>query len=129
MNAAWATEWLSRFSTGDPTPLMDLYTDDARFEDLTLGRKVDGKLPLRGFFADFMDPAARENLFTFIAYSGDAHGGAVEWLWRAKHKRDLAGLPAQGKETSVRGVLFSRSGRGRLRSVTTTGTRAASCNS
>jgi steroid delta-isomerase-like uncharacterized protein len=91
-----------------------MYEDDARFEDVTLDQKVDTKPRLREFLADFMDPAARQNTFTFVTYSGDAHAGAVEWLWRAKHRQDFAGLPARGKETSVRGVSVLTFKNGRI---------------
>lgn len=104
MNPAWATEWLRRFSAPDPSELMDMYADDAEFEDVTFNQEVRGKTGLRAFFGEFMDPAARENSFTFVTYSGNANAGAVEWLWEAKHNQDFAGLSARGRETKVRGV-------------------------
>ncbi len=104
MNTAWAADWLHRFSTADPTSLMEMYADDVRFQDLALDQKVDGKSRVRDFFAAFMNPAERKNTFTFVGYSGDDRGGAVEWIWKAEHQADFMGLPARGKETTVRGV-------------------------
>lgn len=104
MNAAWAADWLRRFSAADAPSLMEMYSDDVRFEDLALDQKVDGKARVRDFFAAFMNPAERNNTFTLVSYSGDDHSGAVEWIWKAEHQAEFMGLPARGKATTVRGV-------------------------
>ena len=70
----------------------------------------------RAFFAKFMDPAARENSFTFVTYSGNTNAGAVEWLWKATHNQDFAGLSARGRETKVRGVSVLTFGSGKIAS-------------
>lgn len=114
MNDAWATDWLRRFSAGEPTELMQLYDAEARFEDITLNQAVQGGPALREFFGGFMNPAHRQNTFTFIRYSGDAGGGAIEWSWAAKHTAPLFNLPAEGKETRVRGVSVVRFKAGKI---------------
>ena len=108
MNDAWATDWLRRFSSSEPTSLLDLYGEGARFEDITLSQRVQGKRKLHVFFADFMNPADRQNSFTLVGYVGDGGGGAIEWTWTARHNADFLNVPARGKETSVRGVSVIR---------------------
>ena len=51
MDKAWSAEWLRRISAADPASLMDLYGDDASFEDITLGRRVSGRTDLGTFSA------------------------------------------------------------------------------
>src|SRR5262245_9618493 len=114
MNHAWATDWLRRFSGSEPDGLMELYAEDARFEDITLSQAVRGRPALREFFGDFMNPAKRRNAFTLIGYSGDADCGAIEWTWTATHSAPLFDLPAKGKETCVRGVSVVRFEAGKI---------------
>ena len=104
MNPSWAAEWLQRFSGTDPSSLIEMYADDVHFEDVALNRQVDGKVALREFFGDFMNPAARANTFILVGYSGDTNGGAVEWIWKAVHRQPFLGIPGLGKETTVKGV-------------------------
>jgi steroid delta-isomerase-like uncharacterized protein len=114
MNDAWATDWLRRFSAREPSGLMELYDADARFEDITLRQAVRGTPALREFFGGFMNPAHRQNTFTLIRYSGDADGGAIEWTWTAKHGAPFFNLPAEGKETRIRGVSVVRFKAGKI---------------
>ena len=103
MNTAWAKEWAANFANLDK--LMDMYTDDAQFEDVIIAHKESGKAALGKFFAAAGNPAYAENTFAAVGYSGDADGGAVEWIWQAKHAAGkILGVPAKGKETSTRGV-------------------------
>ena len=114
MNDAWATDWLRRFSGSEPDGLMELYAEDARFEDITLSQAVRGRPALREFFGDFMNPANRRNAFTLVGYSGDADGGAIEWTWTATHSAPFFDLPAKGKETRIRGVSVVRFKAGKI---------------
>jgi len=115
MDKAWSAEWLRRFSAADPTLLIDLYGDDASFEDVTLGRRVSGKTELVAFFGAFMNRAERTNRFTLLRYVGDAKSGAIEWAWEARHEGDFLGQPARGKTTSVRGVSVLEFDGGKVR--------------
>ena len=103
MNAEWAKQWIGNFSAGLDT-LLEMYADDARFEDVIFAHRENGKEGLRKFFASFGGPDAGENVFTCNAYSGSAESGAVEWTWRAKHASKFMGVDAKGKETTVQGV-------------------------
>jgi steroid delta-isomerase-like uncharacterized protein len=114
MNDAWATDWLRRFSGSEPDGLMELYAEDARFEDITLSHAVRGRPALREFFGGFMNPARWRNTFTLISYSGDADGGAIEWTWTARHSAPFFNLPAEGKETRIRGVSVVRFKAGKI---------------
>ena len=113
MNDAWATDWLRRFSGSEPSDLMELYDEDARFEDITLNHAVRGKPALREFFSDLMNPVHR-NVFTLIRYSGNADAGAIEWTWTARHSAAFLNLPAEGKETRIRGVSVVRFKAGKI---------------
>ncbi len=103
MNLDWAKQWMGSFSAGVGT-VMDMYADDVRFEDVIFAHSCEGKAELTKFFAGLETPEAGENAFSVNDYSGDANGGAVEWTWQAKHAGDFLGVPAKGKETTVKGV-------------------------
>lgn len=106
MNLAWAKEWFSVFSGGAAgiEKLGNYYTDDIQFEDVVFAHKENGIAGLRKFFSGFSSPEAGENTFTVTAYSGGPEGGAVEWTWQAKHASAFMGVPAAGKQTTVKGV-------------------------
>jgi steroid delta-isomerase-like uncharacterized protein len=115
MDKAWSAEWLRRFSATDPASLIDLYSEDASFEDVTLGQRVSGKSDLAGFFGAFMNRAERTNRFTLLRYVGDAKSGAIEWMWEARHEGNFLGQAARGKTTSVRGVSVLEFDGGKVR--------------
>jgi len=48
MNAAWAKEWAVNFA--NPDKLIDMYTDDAQFEDVIIAHKESGKAAIKKFF-------------------------------------------------------------------------------
>lgn len=112
MNAAWAKEWAANFSNVDK--MMDMYADDAQFEDVILAHQEKGKAEIKKFFAAAGNPAYAENTFTAVGYSGSAEAGVVEWIWEAKHAAGrILGVPSKGKQTSSRGasVLTFRNGK------------------
>ena len=104
MNLAWAKEWVGGFNASGMEKLFALYAEDVQFEDITFAHKCNGLGELKKFFAALASPNAGENVFTATAYVGDTNGGTIEWTWQAKHAGDFLGIPAKGKETSVRGV-------------------------
>jgi steroid delta-isomerase-like uncharacterized protein len=104
MNLAWAKEWMNSFTASGMEKALGMYADDVQFEDVTFTHKANGIAELRKFFAGFNDPKAGENVFTATSYAGNADGGAVEWTWQAKHASDFLGVPAAGKQTTVKGV-------------------------
>ena len=105
MNLTWAKDWFSSISSAAGMEKMgNFYAEDVQFEDVTFAHKENGLANLRKFFSAFTTPNAGEHVFTVTAYSGGAEGGAVEWTWQAKHASDFLGVPAAGKQTTVKGV-------------------------
>ena len=103
MNAAWAREWAANFTNVEK--LMDMYADDAEFEDVIIAHKERGKAAIMKFFAAAGNPLYAENTFAAVDYSGNGEGGVVEWTWGARHVAGrILGVPAKGKETSTRGA-------------------------
>jgi steroid delta-isomerase-like uncharacterized protein len=112
MNAAWAREWAASFTNVEK--LMDMYADDADFEDVIIAHKERGKAAIKKFFAAAGNPLYAENAFAAVDYSGNGEGGVVEWTWGARHVAGrILGVPAKGKETSTRGasVLTFKNGK------------------
>ncbi|MGA2410957.1 MAG: ester cyclase [Candidatus Binataceae bacterium] len=104
MNLPWAKQWMGGFNREGLDKVMDMYADDVQFEDTTFAHKANGKTELRKFFAAFVDPSAGEHTFTVTGYTGGLDAGAAEWTWRAKHRGEFMGAPADGKSTEVHGV-------------------------
>ena len=104
MNLAWAKDWMGSFNAAGMEKALGMYADNVQFEDITFAHKANGIAELRTFFAAFVAPGAGEHVFTANAYTGNADSGAVEWTWQAKHESDFLGVPARGKQTSVKGV-------------------------
>jgi len=101
MNSDWAKEWIGNLGTGK---LLAMYDEEVKFEDVILGHSANNKTELIAFFVSMGGPDAGQHSFTFDSYTGDASGGVVEWSWHLIHGRDFLGVPAAGKETTVRGV-------------------------
>ena len=104
--AQWAMHW----STHDWPSLLQLFTEDIVYEDVTMGVVNHGGEQLRAFaemfFAGFPD-------VTFELRSSFATGssGGAEWVMRGTHRGDLPRLPATGKQIDVRGAsVFEFSG-------------------
>lgn len=104
MNLTWAKEWMGSFTAAGMEKALGMYADNVQFEDITFAHKANGIAELRKFFSGFVAPGAGEHVFTANAYAGNADGGAVEWTWQGKHEGDFLGVPAKGKQTTVRGV-------------------------
>ena len=97
----WAVSW----SSGDVDKLLPLFTDDVRYEDVTLGAVNQGKNALRDFAATTFGAFADlkfESKSRLIA--ADGRSGAIEWVWRGRQTKDFPGLPATNKTFKVRGA-------------------------
>jgi steroid delta-isomerase-like uncharacterized protein len=96
-------EWAEHWSAHDLGRLLQLFSEDVVYEDVTLGVVNRGLVELRafaeGFFSGFPD-------VTFELRSSFAAGtaGGAEWVMRGTHKGDLPGMPATGKHIEVRGA-------------------------
>jgi steroid delta-isomerase-like uncharacterized protein len=95
----WAAEW----SAHDMDRLLQLFTPDVVYEDVTMGVVSRGLAELRafgeGFFSGFPDVTFE---LRFSAANGAS--GAAEWIMRGTHTGDLPGMPATGKRIEVRGA-------------------------
>jgi steroid delta-isomerase-like uncharacterized protein len=118
MNLAWAKDWMAGFTGSGVEKTLAMYTDDVKFEDVTFAHKCNGIADLRKFFGGFSAPEAGENVFTVDSYAGGSEGGAVQWTWQAKHASDFLGVPAEGKETKVKGVSVLTFRNGKIASQT-----------
>src|SRR5256885_5557793 len=94
---------MAYWSAHDLDRLLALFTDDAIYEDVTMGAVNRGAAELRafaeGFFSGFPD-------VTFELRSAFANGasGGAEWILRGTHTGDLPGMPATRKRVEVRGA-------------------------
>ena len=97
----WAVSW----SSGDVDMLLPLFTDDVRYEDVTLGAVNQGKNALRDFAATTFGAFAdlKFELKSRLV-AADGRSGAMEWIWRGRQTKDLPGLPATNKTFEVRGA-------------------------
>jgi steroid delta-isomerase-like uncharacterized protein len=101
MNSEWAQAWCDAMSSGDADRALKLYAPMATFEDVPFRVAASGD-DVDGVMRSFVGSGT--NSFTFASYSGDAHGGALEWTWRANHEQDFLDTPAAGRSTEVRVV-------------------------
>jgi steroid delta-isomerase-like uncharacterized protein len=105
MNLQWAKGWLAEFTPAGIEKTMSLYADKVDFEDVTLGHKESTAAGVKQFFSGFSQSASRHR-FEVTNYAGDAKSGAMEWTWHCNHEEDIFGVPAKGKQTTVRGISY-----------------------
>jgi len=91
------------WSAHDMDRLLRLFTDDAVYEDVTMGVVNRGGAQLRafgeGFFSGFPDVT-----FELRSSFASPSGGGAEWIMRGTHTGDLPGMPATGRRIEVRGA-------------------------
>jgi steroid delta-isomerase-like uncharacterized protein len=96
---AWAQHWTAH----DMQRLLQLFTDDLVYEDVTMGVVNRSAAELRqfgeGFFSAFPDVT-----FELTSSCADGERGGAEWIMRGTHKGDMPGLPVTGKRIEVRGA-------------------------
>jgi steroid delta-isomerase-like uncharacterized protein len=96
-------DWAAYWSAHDMERLLQLFTEDVVYEDVTTGVVNRSAAELRafgeGFFSGFPD-------VTFELQSSFTNGtnGGAEWVMRATHTGDFPGMPTTGKPVEVRGV-------------------------
>jgi steroid delta-isomerase-like uncharacterized protein len=95
--------WAKLWSAHDMQRLLQIFTGDAVYEDVTMGAVNRGAAAIttfgEGFLAGFPD-------VTFELQSSFANGinGGAEWVMRGTHSGNLPNLPATGKRVEVRGA-------------------------
>jgi steroid delta-isomerase-like uncharacterized protein len=98
-------QWASAWSSKDAAKLLPLFTDDAIYEDVTLGVSNKGSNALRKFATGTFDAFADLNFALrsrFVAANGK--WGAMEWVWHGRQTKSLPGLPVTDKPFEVRGA-------------------------
>jgi steroid delta-isomerase-like uncharacterized protein len=96
-------DWARLWSAHDMQRLLQIFTEDAVYEDVTMGEVSRGAAAIKtfgeGFLAGFPD-------VTFELRSSFANGvnGGAEWVLRGTHSGSMPGMPATGKRVEVRGA-------------------------
>jgi steroid delta-isomerase-like uncharacterized protein len=106
-------DWGRYWSSHDMPRLLELFTDDVVYEDVTMGVTNRGKTELRtfgeGFFVGFPDVT-----FEVTSRFATETQGGLEWVMRGSHQGDLPGMPATGKHVEVRGASIVGFADGRI---------------
>ncbi|MGQ0836583.1 MAG: SgcJ/EcaC family oxidoreductase [Gammaproteobacteria bacterium] len=98
-------QWAAAWNSGDADTLLELFTDDVVYEDVTFGAVNNGKEALKRF-ADAAFDAFPGMSFEIKsrAISPDGKTGAFEWVWRGKQIKDFPGLAATNTPFEIRGM-------------------------
>ena len=103
--AAWTAAWNSH----DPDAVVALFTDDAVYEDVTLGVVNHGSAELRAFAEGFFT-AVPDAKFDLVNSSVSGGHGFIEWVSSGTD----VGIYGTGKPFSVRGATIARKLAGRI---------------
>jgi steroid delta-isomerase-like uncharacterized protein/uncharacterized protein (TIGR02118 family) len=107
-------DWGRYWSSHDMDRLLDLFTEDVVYEDVTMGAVNHGKDQLRrfgeGIFAGLPDVT-----FEVTSRFACSTSGALEWVMRGTHRGDLPAMPATDKQVEVRGGSILEFADGRIR--------------
>jgi steroid delta-isomerase-like uncharacterized protein len=93
--AAWRAHDIER--------VVGLFTDDAVYEDVPLGRVNRGRGELRAFLVETFQTFPDYAIELTAAFVAGARAGA-EWTMTGTQRGALPGLPATGKRMAVRGA-------------------------
>ena len=107
---AWAAAWLAH----NTAKILDLYSDDCVYEDVTCGVVKHGKEELRAF-AEGTFAVVPDFTVELTARCGADTWGHLEWVLSGTHHGNLPGLPATGKRFSVRGATIVELREGKIR--------------
>lgn len=96
--------WLDTYTRGDLDGAMACYCEDVVFEDPVFDERVIGRAALRSAFGQFFGSGVTR--LEFVAWSGGADGGAVEWHWIATWGpgRTFLGVDCSNRRFVVRGM-------------------------
>jgi steroid delta-isomerase-like uncharacterized protein len=111
-----AQQWLDAWNSHDIERILACLTNDAIYEDKTLGAVNRTPAETRQFVAAGW--AAFPDLrFEITAASLAETHGTVEWMMLGTHRRDFGELPATGKSFSVAGVSVLQLANGKITHV------------
>src|SRR5215471_7083512 len=96
-----AAAWIAAWNSHDPDAVVALFTDDAVYEDVTLGAVLHGPAELRAFAEGFFTavPDVKVDLVNSSVSGGH---GFIEWVFGGT---DM-GIYGTGKPFSVRGATI-----------------------
>jgi steroid delta-isomerase-like uncharacterized protein len=83
--------------------LLRLFTDDAVYEDVTMGEVNRGPAALKAFGESFLAGFPDVTFELRTRFANGSNGGA-EWVMRGTNTGDSPGMPATGKRVEVRGA-------------------------
>lgn len=115
-NARLVQDWARLFSPQELDSLMELFTDDVIYEDVTQGAVNVGKTALRAFAESLLQVFPDVALELSSTFTTATHGGA-EWVMRGTQTGDLPELAATGKRLALRGASIFEFAEGRIRRV------------
>ena len=115
-NARLVQDWARLLSPHELDSLLQLFTDDVIYEDVTLGAVNVGKEALRAFAENFLLAFPDVTLELSSTFTTATHGGA-EWVMRGTQASDLPELPATGKRMALRGASMFEFADGKIRRV------------
>jgi steroid delta-isomerase-like uncharacterized protein len=96
-----AQAWIAAWNSHDPDAVLALFTDDAIYEDVTLGVVNHGSAELRGFAEGFFT-AVPDVKFDLVNSSVSGNHGFIEWVSSGTD----VGIYGTGKQISVRGATI-----------------------
>jgi steroid delta-isomerase-like uncharacterized protein/uncharacterized protein (TIGR02118 family) len=106
-------EWAAGWSARDIERVVSLCTDECVYEDVPLGAMSRGKQELRAFGHQVFE-AFPDFGIELTSQSAEGDRALLEWVMSGTHKGDLPGMPATGKEFSVRGATALELKNGRI---------------
>jgi steroid delta-isomerase-like uncharacterized protein len=109
-------DWARLLSAHELDGLVQLFTDDVIYEDVTLGVVNRGKEALRTFAARFITVFPDVTLELSLTFATATRGGA-EWVMRGTHSVDLPEVRARGKCMELRGASILEFAEGKIQRV------------
>jgi steroid delta-isomerase-like uncharacterized protein len=98
-------EWAAAWSSHDLNRVASLFTDDCVYEDVTMNVVNRGKEQLKAFGAAFITAVPDLGVELTDCFMTEDRAG-MEWLLSGTHRGDLPGIPATGKQVSLRGCTI-----------------------
>jgi steroid delta-isomerase-like uncharacterized protein len=93
--------------------LLQLFADDATFEDVALGIVANGHAKIREMFESIY-ASMPDCAMTLVSAVADKRRGGAEWVMSGTHMDDFPGLPASGKSFSLQVAAMIRFSNGRI---------------
>jgi steroid delta-isomerase-like uncharacterized protein len=95
--------WIEAWDAHDLGRLVELFTENLVYEDVTMGRVNRSGAELRAFGQEFFSGFPDVTFELRSSFTTGTWAGA-EWVMRGTHRGDLPGMPATGKRIEIRGA-------------------------